>query len=246
MDSEVVFILNIYSKLEITGNCYITDNHAIKGGGIYSRSSIITVHKPGTLQFINDSAVIGGGAYLEVNSVINVVRLPPVAILLLAFIGNHANYGGAIFVADNTSSVSCSSDEKCFIQVLTLNFDHGYITESIFFSNNTATNYGSSIFGGMLDRCIPSPFAEYWPRKSANPGISYLSVISNIKLHSIASPPVQVCFCTSEGEPDCNYQPPPKQVKKGEIFTVSLVALDQAHHIVDVTIKFSCFPQWWL
>ena len=44
------------------------------------------------------------------------------------------------------------------------------------------------------------------------------------------------CFCTTDSEPDCSYQPPPIKVIKGETFNVSLVAVDQVNHSVDANI----------
>ena len=40
-------------------------------------------------------------------------------------------------------------------------------TINILFSENTASEQGPNLFGGLLDRCIPSPFAEVYqkPRK---------------------------------------------------------------------------------
>ena len=106
------------------------------------------------------------------------------------------------------------------------------------FFNDTASKQGANLFGGLLDRCIPSPFAEVYQK---NPtfynGLSYLGNISNISaLDTISSLPVRVCFCRSESELDCSYQPPTIKVKKGEAFTVLLVAVDQAHHSVNANI----------
>ena len=39
---------------------------------------------------------------------------------LLIFILNHANFGGAIYVADDANSGACLPDNECFIQTLSL------------------------------------------------------------------------------------------------------------------------------
>ena len=44
------------SYLEITGNCSISGNHAVRGEGIYATGSNIATYQPGTLQFINNRA----------------------------------------------------------------------------------------------------------------------------------------------------------------------------------------------
>ena len=235
------------SNLDIRGSCSISDNYAMRGGGVHARSSTITVHQQaGTLQFTNNRAENGGGLYLEVN--------PKLYLLkddigngrnLLMFTGNHGNYGGAIYVADDTNSGACSPNIECFIQTLALYpigvSDSSINTVNIQFSGNTATEHGSNLFGGLLDRCVPSSFAEVY-QKQPNlttqyyTGVSYLQDLSDIAVDSIASPPVGVCFCDNESELDCSYQPPPIKVKKGETFKVSLVAVDQVNHSVEANI----------
>jgi hypothetical protein len=138
-------------------------------------------------------------------------------------------------VADNTNAGACSPDNECFIQTLALHQYFAHELTNILFSGNTASEQGANIFGGLLDRCIPSPFAEVY-RLETPPhysGVSYLGDITNITaLDTISSLPVRVCFCKSESEPDCSYQPPTFKVKKGEALTVPLVAVDQIMTII--------------
>ena len=106
----------------------------------------------------------------------------------------------------------------------------------------------SNVFGGLLDRCNPSPFAEVYESQLEIPphynGVSYLGDIANVTaLDTISSLPVRICFCNSESEPDCSYQPPTIKVKKGEAFTVPLVAVDQVNHSVDANIISSLSSQ---
>ena len=230
------------SDFVIKGNCTISQNFAVRGGGIHGTSSLVAVHQPSFLQLLNNSAENGSGIYLEVNPklyVLKSMRSPNDEENLLIFRGNRANYGGAIYVADFSNSIGCFPDIECFIQTLPLHQFHSEIfTRNIRFSGNIATKQGSNIFGGLLDRCIPSPFAEVYRRQQTQyNGFTYLTNISNIaSLDSIASLPVRVCFCTIKGEPDCRYQPPLVRVKKGETLTVSLVAVDQVNHAIDAAI----------
>ena len=152
-------------------------------------------------------------------------------------------------MADDTNSGACSPNNECFIQTLAL---YGVIIQNnvaqalapsplnILFSGNTASEQGSNLFGGLLDRCIPSPFAEkYYDQKSDynSIGIDYLGEISNITaLDTISSLPLQVCFCNSLSKQDCSYQLPTIKIKKGETFNVLLVAVDQVNHSVDANI----------
>ena len=235
------------SRLEINGKFILVNNSAVRGGGIHASSSTIAVHQSGILQIVNNNAGFGGGIYLEVNSKLYVLKTSyshTKNLYHLNFIGNHANYGGAVYVADDTNSGTCSSDDECFMQSLAVyQFDFAMneipslITENILFSENTASEQGSDLFGGLLDRCIPSPFAEvYRNRKLHYGGISYLQNISNIQLQSIMSQPLRICFCNGDYEPDCNYQIPTITVKKGENFNVSIVAVDQINNTVDANI----------
>ena len=158
--------------------------------------------------------------------------------------GNHANNGGAVYVSDDTNSGACSPDIECFIQTLALYQEEYSLlnTENILFSNNTASERGPNLFGGLLDRCIPSPFAEVYQKQRIHySGATYLGNVSNIDIDSISFQPVRVCFCNSEHEPDCSYQLSVIRVQKGKAFNVSLVAVDQVNHTVDanITVFFS-------
>ena len=244
------------SDLEVRGTCIISGNDAVRGGGIHATSSTIAVlYQPGTLQFINNRAENGSGLYLEANAKLYVLKYIPSKHDILMFQDNHANYGGAICVADNTNAGACLPDDnECFIQSLALHRDR-YSTLSyinIFFSGNTVSEQGANIFGGLLDRCIPSPFAEVYrgleppPVPSHYSGVSYLDDIAIITALDTIYPLCLfefACFCRNESEPDCSYQPPTITVKKGEAFTVPLVAVDQVNHSVDANIINSLSSQ---
>ena len=229
------------SDLEVHGNCNLTENIAVRGGAIYASSSVITVYNQGTLQFISNSAEEGGGLYLQVNP--KVYLLKPsnqqyVFEKILIFTNNRANYGGAVYVADDTSE--CQSNIECSIQVLAIHpflLPDSPISSNIMFRENLATEQGSNLFGGLLDRCVPSPFAEvYLKRRIQYSGVTYLQNISNITLDSISSFPVRICFCNSNGQQNCSYQLPPVEVERGEKFTVSLVAVDHVNRSMETDI----------
>ena len=99
-------------------------------------------------------------------------------------------------------------------------------TQSIHFSQNYATISGSTLYGGLLDRCAVSQFAEVHKKYSAydyndrDDGITYFNMI-NTNL-SISSQPVRVCLCINN-EHDCSHQGD-IEVQKGHVSTVSLVA----------------------
>ena len=218
-------------------NCIFTSNEAQhNGGGIYAISSLITTssgHKTTHLSFVNNTASQGGGTYLEANSKLYVLKREPEIEkprTKVSFIENQGRKGGAIYVADETNSRACATNTECFFQVLSLHMEPSLHlnTKNIFFSQNFASGSGNNIFGGLLDRCLPSTFAEIRQLEDNNSynGLSYVERTTNVTLDSIASSPVRVCFCVN-GLPDCNYTPQTKTVKKGEIFNVEIVAIDQ-------------------
>ena len=72
--------------------------------------------------------------------------------------------------------------------------------------------------------------------KIRHSGETFLENISNIEQDSMVSPPICVCFCNREGQQDCNYQLPPVEIKKGEQFTVLIVAIDQVNNAVSANV----------
>ena len=233
------------SHLEIRQICNVSMNHAVKGGGIHVRSSTVAVYQSGLLHVISNNAQFGGGLYLEVNPKLYILKRTPMFRSnnkdLMTITSNHANYGGAIYVADDTNFGACSLGFECFIQTLSLyyyNVNITLCTNNILLTTNTASDQGSNIFGGLLDRCSPSIFAEVYQKQIVYySGVNYLNNISNIRLlDSISSRPVRICFCNNEQQPDCDYHPPIIRVEKGRDFNVSLVAVDQVNHSVNAYI----------
>ena len=50
------------SDLDIRGSCSISNNYAMRGGGVHANSSTITLYQQGgILQFTNNRAENGGG-----------------------------------------------------------------------------------------------------------------------------------------------------------------------------------------
>ena len=224
------------------GICDLSRNTAISGAGIYAVSSTIAIHNPGVLNLHNNTAVYGSGVYLEANSKLYILKSSAGGGTLLKFVGNHANYGAGIYIDDVSNPGACIVDTECFFQSLALHQTSlsSESTKHIQFADNDASEYGSDIFGGLLDRCTPSPFSEvYLKERVQYSGFNYLEELTNIELqqlHSVSSHPVRICYCSDEGELDCDYKPPTITVRKGEAFTVSLAAVDHANNTVDANI----------
>ena len=123
------------------------------------------------------------------------------------FISNSADYGGAVYVDDNTNSGTCASEPriKCFFQVLAIYDYNGalnvnFSTQCMHFSRNHAKISGSILFGGLLDRCAVSPFAEVHKKyhtPDSTGGVSYFKNVLYATDDTISSDPVQVCLCTN-------------------------------------------------
>ena len=263
----------------------LSNTAAHKGGGIHAISSSIkatSVLKPtqvdtAILNFTNNIAEKGGGLSLDANAKLVVLKYEQGDILFgrtfmynqsdtIIFSANSADYGGAVYVDDDTNSGTCTSDPKaeCFFQVLadiqglyslsvitiqgaTLEDTRENLQPlSLHFIENNASISGSTLYGGLLDRCAVSQFAEVRTKyKKINAdggnGIMYFKHVSNIRDMSISSQPIKVCLCVDD-EHNCTHQKL-IEVKKGETFTVSFASIDEINHPVDGLIHASLkFP----
>ena len=229
------------SELHCKDIVIFLENHAnSSGGGIQALNSFIRLSLRGSLLFMRNCAKEGGAIYLTRNSKITVLSYgEPEYIwsLRIRLINNTASYGGGIFVDDETNSVSCvvsnrsmSSGDECFLQASSLS-GVGVRFLVLLLNLNKATKAGADLYGGLLDRCRPSPWNN--ERKA----VSHLLRISNLKsLSSVSSRPVRVCFC-KHNKPDCDYNPGPIPVRRGRDFTLQLVALDQVNNTLKATIN---------
>ena len=257
--------------------CNISYNIATnEGGAIYASSGSVSVGGIGyimmtlsdnlkfqnqTIKIVDNRAKLGGGIYLTDNAKLyfseSQDRILGRISGLVFLTRNIADYGGALYVKDNTTSSTCHSlsyteyspSTECFFQTLYTDDDYddfdGYkfydydghrYGWNLQFSDNRANFSGSVLFGGLLDRCSLSPIIKYSKQEGQFDGLTYLDILSKIiHFHSIFSLPVRLCIC-SNGQPTCNHQQPTKYVKKGELFHISLVAVDQVNHTLNSTI----------
>ena len=261
-----VYLLNSELNLQKNANFVIFNNTGVhRGGGLHAISSSIestsaysdSRYTGARLNFTRNTAKLGGGMSLEANARVNVLKndkiyqISRVDTNSIIFTANQANYGGGLYVDDTTYSGICtySSRRYCFLQVLAMYntmsdiYLHEYLKmQTISFSQNYANQLGSSVYGGLLDRCAVSQFAEvqlnvdYTTNQS---GINYsnFKLISNISDTSVSSLPINVCLCSNE-RINCTHNHH-VEVKKGETFTVSVVAVDQIGQVVNGTIQTS-------
>ncbi len=230
----------------------ITDNIAENnGGGIYAVSSTIELTQSYVNIDSNTATTSGGGVYLQQSSKLYLFKKDeefqwtPDQYVKLLINNNLAQYGGGIFVADDTQRSACGggateTDDTstiladCFIQTINLyqldvknpNYFNTFMT------NNVANQSGADIYGGLLDRCTISQNAEYHISSNGS-GLDYINntIKSSTKL-SISSKPVQVMFC--------NYsQYHSVSTRKGHTFKTSIMAVDQVRNPTNATIRSS-------
>ena len=229
------------SVLEVRGVCHISNNHALYGGGIQISGSYIFVYDQLTAGLHlsdNTAGYHGGGMHFKANSILYLLKYTNSNETdnLVSLSRNRAVYGGAVYVQDDSNS--CLPSNDCFIQALSITpFLYDFLrNEDIVFSGNIATKRGSDLFGGQIQTCSVSELTNIFLVSNFSTGEQSYKNFTNITLDTIASHPVRLCFCTRDGQPDCEYNPPLVYTKKGESFTVSLVAVDQVNHTVDASI----------
>ena len=116
-------------------------------------------------------------------------------------------------MADDTNSCTYAStsfhillsNTECFLQILSLGGNltgrHTYVN----FTNNVGIISRAALYGGLLDQCTVSPFAEVYSVSNNNTqsqketsniidGVKYVEIYTTIKLHFISSEPIRICF----------------------------------------------------
>ena len=227
--------------------------------------NMIEEYEGAILNITENMAQKGGAIYLEANSKVTVLKdyifETDAKRSALNFVSNSAQYGGAIYVDDATNSGSCESNpfevkspkSECFISVVStqtiVTANTNFSLNNIFFDSNTAMISGPTLFGGLFDRCIVSPFNEVDRTidQTTNELLTYkgnalqylmdISTIIGNETQSISSLPVQICPCVNN-RPSCGYKIRRYvQVVKGFLFNVSVIAVDQVYRAVNATIQ---------
>ena len=258
------------SEVIVEGRILLMGNKAgMKGGAIHMIGTRINIPirsysyafraLPSTIIIVDNGANEGGGIYFEGNSKMYVSKEGPTTrevneVRKPQFINNTANHGGAIFIADGTDSGTCSSMSsesvfstavECTLQVFALHeFEgEGYkLPQNFRFANNTAYSSGSDIYGGLLDRCQASLYAEARQKyKGKNSelnllGTPYLKIISNTNEDMISSDPVKICFCINKSQ-NCSLTDYSVDSLKGEMNTIEIVAVDQVEHAISASVR---------
>ena len=240
-----------HSELYVRGPIHVYGNIANNfGGGIHCISSTIVIiinRHNSHIRLENNTAYSGGGICLEASSKFYIKRRSgPRSAKAVEYIDNSANFGGAIFVADNTTigtctsntvqSVTVASQSECFIQILrpiTAQGDYPHIGNVFLFTKNFAKVSGAKLYGGLLDRCTVNAFGR---------NIRYSNIPNSVDsiINDTTSDPVRVCICNPDSNTvNCSYIPKVKHFRKGSNLTLKLAAVDQLNHTVPATIRSS-------
>ncbi len=261
-----------YTENSETPITVLNNNTAEQGGAIYLIATGITI----TSHWVTISrcrAKEGGAIFLSLGSYIHIDKKEAQYNFKpnntkLELINNFAQKGGALYITDDlacddgTSSVSSENSNtvlQCFLQVQALymhmtnqNLIKNITYIKIFLSNNTANESGEYIYGGLLDRCTPSPYAEMFviPNLDPNKNKTGLYMIEKIIRFDwakenvtsiskyISSKAVQLCFCINN-ETDCSYHHPDIYTKKGKTFNLTVVVVDQVRIPVEAIVVSS-------
>ena len=234
----------IRSNISLQGLIDFQHNDAeVFGGAINSYNS--TIGLGGNISFTNNSSPRGGAVFLQALSTL--VLNPP---LQLYAQHNMADVGAAIFVEDIITYNTClpiidplfpiqATPVYCFFFVnATSGSDSNWV--DLIFENNTASVAGTTLYGGMLESCSLL-------KNESPPGISsglkvFLDTSETVQSGEdptapIASDPLELCFCYNS-TPNCSQaQTDTLFVRRGQPFTVSVVALGQANGSVPTIVR---------
>ena len=248
----------------------ISNNTALNGGAICVIASTIQISKC-SVDFNSNIAKMNGGAmYLGQNSKISLLKDEPDYIssddlnVRLDFTSNSAEKGGAIYVADSINDGVLCQGAECFIQTLiAYTYYANYRTLiNTFFTNNTANQSGSDIYGGLLDQCTINPNAELAAQFPYLFGFDYIKAttqieqiidysqysrshpdyliknISKLDVLGLISSDGILKFCLNNVV-SSNYTHPNVSINKGELFTVSVAVVDEVGNPLNATVSSS-------
>ena len=188
-----------------------------------------------TVNFTNNVAITGrgGGVYLGLKCTISI--FPNTTVY---WENNHAMLGGAIYVQDASPISECTSvaalvpKEDCFFQLPDQNLSNG-INIKLVFTNNSADDAGSVLYGGAIDNCKLTDLDSHSSGKVFDM-IVHIEDDNDYNTNSnISSEPIQICPCENN-LPNCSksWYDVPHGVDPGEIFQVSVVAVGQRYGAV--------------
>ena len=171
----------------------ISNNQRSTSGGLAAYNSKIILADNTTIQFSNNSGQDGGAMHLARSTLVLNVTTPSMFILV-KFISNTAQRGGAIYVEDRHISHGrvMQSEVK---SIFDLQCDATLV--KFIFRNNSALLAGNQIYGGWVDW-----FKDEKGVISYNVDITEKILDFENSDTAIASHPIRICLCI-DGHPDC-------------------------------------------
>ena len=189
--------------------------HSSGRGSMSSFSGNITF--AGTVSFFNNSGTRGGAMNLFL-STLNIASGANVS-----FVNNTAlDIAGALYIepgfAQNPVDIILyaftTHKEPCFYQLLDCSTNSSY---NLYFANNSAANGGDDIYGASFQV----------PCQNSKSGTCELTVTGYSQGYSsVSSDPKRVCFCDSNGHPQCDKLLINRRLYPGEQFNVSVVLVE--------------------
>ena len=254
-----------HSSISFNGSTVFQENRARYGGGIFAKDSQLSFSN--NYSFVDCLSETQGGAIYATNSEIsftssgyftgNVAELGGGGILLeqgsnvffnsplqLFFVGNRAARGGALYFIDVISLTYCSDEQittgECFFEVSSLPENPAKADVYLVFTNNSAQEAGTVLYGGMLDTCT---FTS-GPYDGTN-GLVVFEDISAVNSEddvtsTVSSDPFRICLCENNTI-NCGLESPPLFKSPGESFNISVVAVGQGDGSIPAIVR-SYFP----
>jgi hypothetical protein len=244
-------IYTVYGRVSISGISLLKQNTALRdGGAMFALGTDVVLN--GTITFTSNTAQNGGAVCLRSFATVSIS-----ALLNLSTSNNYATeYGGVVYNEDNTIPSQCNFQATaeripkkerallphCFLRLR----ESVQNTGTVHSHHDLAGKDGHFLYGGLLDRCRI-------PILSTEESIMKYQILRFLRLQSddastskiIASKPYELCFCSSNRKPDC-FNSRNIEVHRGQMFTVSLVAIDQTRNFVSTTVTAQTSSRSWV
>ena len=149
------------------------------------------------------------------------------------FTGNLAlQRGGGIYVDSSPFELLSS----CFFQIYDPSFSP-QVAISVTFQNNSATESGTSLYGGVIDNCLMSTFSSFLESSSSEVADLIFHFNDSNEIDAVSSDPYLICICNTSGNYDCSINTFAIATYSGKPFQVSVVAAGQRNGRVPAVVS---------
>ena len=246
-----IYALN---EVRVSFKIYILFSHNTAhadGGAIYAFKANITFHPSTIINILYHSAQNGGAIYMGGGTSMMFMEQ-----VVLATAHNHAfNYGGVMYYEDDPATTQCeykSLDAEvsefhklpyCSINFALVRSIIGQVYANCLVKsyNDSSDIDGSFIYGGLLDRC--SIGTKHWLMEKDGAVVPFKIILKNFQVEpvesvrTITSQPYQLCFCSKHNHVySCTETITNIETNRGQMFAISLLALDQVRTSISTQI----------